>query len=108
MFHVYENNEYQRPQKFPSFITTDSMLHTYHVFYDYTLRRWSPCKLYDAAVELTDAMLAASRKTMQRRRMRMSSRRRKGNVAYFAVASDLLDRQARSVLCEDEAGSTWR
>lgn len=29
MFHVYENNEYQRPLKFPSFITTDSMLHTY-------------------------------------------------------------------------------
>ena len=90
MFHVYENNEYQRPSKFPSFITTDSMLHTYHVFYDYTLREVESYKLYDAAVELTDAMLAASQEDFAQAKSTSVKQAAKGNVTYFAVARNLL------------------
>jgi len=90
MFHVYENNEYQRPSKFPSFITTDSMLHTYHVFYDYTLRQVESYKLYDAAVELTDAMLAASEEDYAKAKNPAVKQAARGNVIYFAVARNLL------------------
>jgi len=103
MFYVYENNEYQRPRKFPSFITTDSMLHTYHVFYDYTLRQVESYKLYDAAVELTDAMLAASEEDYARAKNPVVKQAAKGNVAYFAVARNLLTGKPAPSYVKDEA-----
>lgn len=90
MFHVYENNEYQRPRKYPSFITTDSMLHTYHVFYDFTLRKVESDKLYDAAVKLTAAMLDASRKDVAAASNAQVKDAARRNLAYFAVARELL------------------
>lgn len=90
MFYVYENNEYQRPEKFPSFITTDSMLHTYHVFYDYTLRKVESDKLFNACVKLTNAMLAASQKDLAAAKAPMVKDAAKRNVAYFALARTLL------------------
>ena len=35
LFYIYENNAYKN---IGSFVTTDSVLHTYHIFYDFTLR----------------------------------------------------------------------
>lgn len=90
MFHVYENNEYQRPEKYPSFITVDSMLHTYHVFYDYTLREIESYKLYDAAVKLSDAMLKASQEDYAAIRDPQLKDAALRNVAYFAVGRNLL------------------
>ena len=90
MFHVYENNEYQRPDKIPAFITTDSMLHTYHIFYDYTLRQVESYKLFDAAVELTDAMMAVASKDYFAATDKSVKEAAKRNVAYFAVARFLL------------------
>lgn len=91
MFQVYENNEYERPLKIPSFITTDSMLHTYHLFYDYSLREVESSKLFDAAVKLTEAMLTASEQDLNDAKdesLKDSARR---NVAFFAVARNLLN-----------------
>lgn len=90
MYYVYENNEYQRPEKIPAFITTDSMLHTYHVFYDYTLRQIESYKLYDAAVELTDAMLKASEADYAKAKDANVKEAARRNVIYFAVARNLL------------------
>ncbi len=90
MFYVYENNEYQRPEKIPSFITSDSMLHTYHVFYDYTLREVEAGKLSDAAAKLTTAMLEASKKqltTVSGADLKDAATR---NVAFFTVGKALL------------------
>lgn len=90
MSDVYENNEYQLPKKFPAFITTDSILHTYHVFYDYTLRQVESNKLYDAALKLTDAMLAISNKDYLNARDSFVKDAARRNLAYFAVARNLL------------------
>lgn len=89
MFEVYENNQYQRP-KYPSFITTDSMLHTYHIFYDYTLRKVESNKLYDAAVSLTKTMLAASQQDLKAASDPKVKDAAMRNTAYFAVARKLL------------------
>src|SRR4051812_5531587 len=35
LFHIYEDNDYKN---IPSFVTTDAILHLYHIFYDFTLR----------------------------------------------------------------------
>jgi len=89
MFQIYENNQYERP-RLPAFITTDSMLHTYHIFYDYTLRKVESDKLYKAAVDLTHIMLGAAQddlKAASTPELKDAARR---NVAYFAVARKLL------------------
>lgn len=90
MYYVYENNEYQRPDKFPAFITTDSMLHTYHVFYDYTLREVESYKLFDSAVDLTDAMLKASEDDYSNAKNKDIKQAARRNVIFFAVARTLL------------------
>lgn len=90
MFHVYENNGYQRPQMYPSFITADSMLHTYHVFYDYSLRVVESTKLYDTAINLTDAMLSASQRDLIAATSPQMKDAALRNVAYFALARRLL------------------
>ncbi|MHB1459853.1 MAG: DUF3160 domain-containing protein [Armatimonadota bacterium] len=89
MFYVYENNEYQRPEKIPSFITSDSMLHTYHVFYDYTLREVESGKLYDAAVKLTNIMLEASKKQRSQASGAELKDAAARNVAFFTVGQAL-------------------
>jgi hypothetical protein len=90
MFFLYENNEYHRPNPLPAFITTDTMLHTYHLVFDYALRKLEAEKLYAVAVALTEAMLKATRKQLKKapnRRVKAAARR---NLAFFAVADALL------------------
>lgn len=54
LFYIYEDNEYK---SIPSFITTDSVLQVYHIFYDYTLRNLEEQKLLGMLEELTERML---------------------------------------------------
>lgn len=49
----------------PIFITTDAVLHTSHIFFDYLLRILEIEKLYDLANELTDRMLGLSEKELK-------------------------------------------
>jgi len=90
IFWIYERNDYADP-KIPSFITTDSMLHTYHFFFDYVLREVESNKLIPVLSDLTEAMLRASEDDLaaaQNPDVRDAALR---NVAYFAVARCLLD-----------------
>ncbi|HYF91271.1 MAG TPA: DUF3160 domain-containing protein [Symbiobacteriaceae bacterium] len=53
-FFLYENNTYL---DVPSFITTDSVLHTFHMFYDWAMRGVEYTRLYPDLADLTAAML---------------------------------------------------
>jgi len=57
MFEIYEQC---RERNQPVFVTTDSVLHTSHIFFDYLLRILEIERLYGAAEALTDRMIAAS------------------------------------------------
>ena len=57
LFYIYEKNSYL---KIPTFITTDSVLQVYHIFYDYSLRNLESKSLIQALDELTDSMLKKS------------------------------------------------
>ena len=70
MFQIYEENNYERPQQIPAFITADSMLHTYHIFYDFSLRNLETGKLYSLLETLTAAMLKRASRTIKTRRVR--------------------------------------
>ncbi|WP_138159480.1 DUF3160 domain-containing protein [Peptoniphilus catoniae] len=83
LFYIYEDNEYKL---IPSFITTDSVLHTYHIFYDNFLKRLEEETLYDKLFELTDNMFKDSitqYESINNEKVKDLALR---NIAYFATA----------------------
>ena len=70
----------------PIFITTDAVLHTGHIFFDYLLRILEVEKLYDSAVELTDRMLELSIEQYNEASSEEVKEAAKLNIGFFAVA----------------------
>lgn len=54
LFYIYEENTYK---KIPSFVTVDSVLQLYHIFYDYSLRQLEIDFFYEDTIYLNQAML---------------------------------------------------
>ncbi|HUV05676.1 MAG TPA: DUF3160 domain-containing protein [Armatimonadota bacterium] len=91
LFFIYEQNDYKN---IPNFITTDSVLQVYHIFYDFTLRNLETEKLYDLLGWLTDDMEKSSRSVaagMTDPKWKDAAER---NRAYFLVASRLMGKKA--------------
>lgn len=57
MFHLYDDNHYSRT---PSFVTTDSMMHIFHIFFDGMLRDLEENSLYPVLVEFTTGALKSA------------------------------------------------
>lgn len=87
LFYTYENNEYL---KLPNFVTTDSVLQLYHVFYDFTLRTVEADALAPVLKRLTEGMLTASVATWKEVRDPKLKQAALKNVAYFGVAARAL------------------
>jgi hypothetical protein len=87
LFHVYENNDYLN---LPSFVTTDSVLQLYHIFFSYTLRTAESKSFLPALKKLTAGMLKASVAQWQSADNSKIKEAALKNVAYFAVADRLL------------------
>ena len=90
LFYVYEENEYKA---LPSFITTDSILQLYHVFYDYSLRTTEMTALMPEVRRLTDAMLAQLITEYESARENEIKQAISDCIAYFAVAQRLLNNE---------------
>lgn len=88
LFYIYENNDYMN---LPSFITTDTVMHLYHIFYDYTLRKVEKEWLLASVEKLTAGMLEESiklHKYAEDQKVRDAALK---NVACFTVAARLLE-----------------
>ncbi len=82
IFYIYEDNEYKW---IPSFVTTDSILQIYHVFYDFTLRTLEEENLLGEIEDLTGIMLYnAIRKYNEIDNPYIKSLQEK-NIAFFAT-----------------------
>lgn len=83
LFYIYEDNAYK---DIPNFITTDSVLQVYHMFYDYALRSVEGATLLPVALQLNANMLAQ----LQREYAAISDPEVKAEakkaLAYFGVA----------------------
>ena len=90
-FGVYEQNRYNY---IPSFITTDSAVHTFHLMFDYVLKDLEQNRLYDILNELTEAMLSASRAQYEQLKGTGFENAALRNVTYFTVAQKLLHPKA--------------
>lgn len=54
LFYIYEDNTYK---KVPGFVTTDSVLQLYHIFFDYSLRNLETDFFYQDLVSLNENMI---------------------------------------------------
>ena len=75
----------------PTFITTDAVLHTGHIFFDYLLRILEVEKLFNSAVELTDRMLELSIRQYSEASSEEVKEAAKLNIGFFAVAKKQFD-----------------
>lgn len=87
LFFIYEENDYKGV---PSFVTTDSVLQTYHIFYDFTLRTVEKEKLYPIVKELTSSMVSESAAVSHQMTSPEWKRAAELNEVYFAVPSQIL------------------
>jgi len=87
LFYIYEQNEYL---KLPSFITTDSVLQVYHIFYDYCLRYLEQESLYGVLSELSANMMVKSIEVYNSISDSAAKELALRNIAYFGVALNAL------------------
>lgn len=92
LFFIYENNDYL---VLPSFITTDSVLQVYHVFYDFTLRKVEQTKLVDELGALSAGLADASARQLAAATDPTAKEAARRNLAYATVARKLLDPSAK-------------
>lgn len=91
-FISYEINRYDA---IPNFVTTDAMLHNYHLYFNHLLRTLEKDKLRGELSALTGLMLAESEKHYQTLKGTEWENAAKRNVAFFVVAARLLDSKAK-------------
>lgn len=87
-FALYEPNRYDG---IPNFITTDSMLHNYHLFFNHLLEVTEQEHFIPALNDLDRLMLEQSLKQYQVLQGSEWENAAKRNLAFFAVGSRLLD-----------------
>lgn len=87
-FSTYEKNRYALD---PNFVTSDSLLHTYHLLFDHVLSKTEEEKLIPLANNITTDMLNESLKQYTTLKGSPWENAAKRNVGFFAVAKKLLD-----------------
>jgi len=87
-FPLYESNRYKY---IPNFITTDSILHNYHLMFDFLLKQLEEQKLATELTQLSASMLSESLNQYNNLKGTEWENAAKRNVGFFAVGSKLLD-----------------
>lgn len=85
-FQVYEENRYMQ---FPNFVTVDSLMHTYHLYFSYLLRNTEKHYLSDALADVSGAMLSESLAQYEVLKGSEWEEAAKQNVIFFAVGARL-------------------
>ena len=84
-------------KEIPIFVTTDTLLHLYHIQFNEILKRIEEEEFYDQLIEMSRAMLERAETNYQaftQPELKEAARR---NVAYFAVALKLLETPSRKI-----------
>lgn len=87
-FMVYEQNRYSGRG---NFITTDSMVHNYHLYFDYLLRTIEKKHLYGKLKDLTESMLKSSVDQYEKLKGTEFEDAALKNISFFAVPAELMD-----------------
>ncbi len=90
-FDVYEDNRYQM---FPNFITVDSLMHTYHLYFAYLLKNLERDYIADRLLSLSTQMLQRSMKQYETLKGTGYEQAALRNVAFFYIGNLLQDENA--------------
>ncbi len=88
---IYDIYKYCQENDLPIFVTTDSVLHVYHILFDYSLRILETRKLYEDLSNLNAIMLKNAIYQYEKTTLPLAKTATLKNMAYFSVASVLLD-----------------
>ncbi len=91
-FDVYEANRYNM---FPNFVTVDSLMHTYHLYFSYLLRSLEKESLADKLKTVSIEMLARSTSQYESLKGTDFEKAALRNVAFFYVGARLQDEGAK-------------
>lgn len=86
-YQVYEDFRYE---SLPLFVTTDSVLHVYHLFFDKILRDLETTYFIPTLESLTQTMIAATQEQAAQAAGTPLAETARRNLAFFAVAGRLL------------------
>lgn len=87
-FDVYEGNRYNQT---PNFITVDSLMHTYHLYFSYLMKQCEKGKLSDDLKTLSAQMLETSKKQYEECKGTDFEGAALRNLEFFYIGSKLLD-----------------
>lgn len=87
-FEIYEYNRYDQ---IPSFVTVDSLMHTYHLYFSFLLRNIERNYLSDSLTRLSGRMLEASAAQYEQLKDSEWEDAARRNVAFFTIGACLLD-----------------
>lgn len=104
-YYMYGANDYDN---LPSLVTTDTVLHLYHVFFDSTLRRLEQDSLLPRLRKLSQSMVATARKQYAEAKDPLMKEAARKNLAYFSVAEALTEGSAFSPDDSAEASAELR
>jgi hypothetical protein len=90
MFYLYEDYAIDTAEPIPNFITVDSMLHAYHLFFDFSLRTVETNHLSSALSRLTDLCLSQSASLAKQLPAGAAHDAAIRNTAFFAIGKSLL------------------
>jgi hypothetical protein len=91
MYQLYQDFGFRNV---PAFVTTDSLLHVYHLLFDKLLRSIEVKYLMDDLKQLNAAMLKATQSQYDHLKGTSAENAAKRNLAFFSVAVRLLDPNA--------------
>lgn len=87
-FEIYEMNRYELR---PNFVTVDSLMHTYHLYFSYLLKNTEKDYLIEDITNLSRLMLTHSIEQYDRLKGSEWESAAARNVAFFTVGTKLLD-----------------
>jgi hypothetical protein len=87
-YQLYEDGRYENK---PVFVTTDSVLHVYHLMFDKVLRTTETKYLIPYLQDLTASLLVETQKQYDTLKGGPAENAARRNLAYFSVAAKLLD-----------------
>ncbi|MEE1255156.1 MAG: DUF3160 domain-containing protein [Lachnospiraceae bacterium] len=87
-FEIYEQNRYEL---IPNFITVDSLMHTYHLYFSHLLKNIEKNYLAANLTDLSAYMLDTSKLQYEELKGSEWERAAKRNVAFFTIGAKLVD-----------------
>lgn len=90
-YETYESNRYSLA---PSFVTVDSMMHTYHLYFSYLMKKTERESLAEALLSVSEQMLEKSVKQYEQLRGSEWEEAAFRNVVFFSVGAVLQNKDA--------------